>query len=373
MWGNSVKTYLVGGAVRDSLLDLPVIEHDWVVVGATPEEMLKQGFRRADPDFPVFHHPETGEEYALARKEVKIGMGYRGFVVDANPAITLEQDLTRRDLTVNAIAQDKNGNLVDPCNGQEDLRDGYLRHASPAFPEDPVRLLRIARFAAKLGHCGFRVAHKTHKLMQKMVADRAVAELEPARIWQEMKKSLVYPQPWRFFEVLDACGALEGLFPALAANPPDDRAHQSNLALDALRQACKLSDRATVRFAALFLAVDIPDWLDTVVEKRFNQLLSKAKKAWLALACLIAKDAAGIHHFLQQNRAWHDSGHFFEIMQVLQAQSRYPGLLADIFYAQQICTQINSNDIKSQGITGAALGQAITQRKIQLIQNYVID
>ncbi|PVV14754.1 MAG: rhodanese, partial [gamma proteobacterium symbiont of Ctena orbiculata] len=161
-----MKTYLVGGAVRDQLLDLPITERDWVVVGSSPEEMLAAGYRRADSEFPVFLHPETGEEYALARTEVKSGSGYKGFQVEYGPHITLEQDLLRRDLTINAMAISESGDFIDVCGGRDDLDNGKLRHITNAFTEDPVRLLRIARFAAKLGCWGFRVAHETNALMK---------------------------------------------------------------------------------------------------------------------------------------------------------------------------------------------------------------
>lgn len=368
-----MKTYLVGGAVRDGLLDLPVTERDWVVVGETPATMCAQGFRQIDADFPVFQHPETGEEYALARQESKTGTGYRGFAVDANPNITLQQDLARRDLTINAIAQDGNGRLIDPFNGQDDIQAGYLRHVSPAFGEDPVRLLRIARFAAKLGHCGFRVAHKTHHLMQQMVADGAAAELKPERIWQEMKKALNYQQPWRFFEVLNACGALSGLLPGLAGTMPDKphQANQPSPAINALRQACKFSDEATVRFSALSLTMEIPEWLNNTSEKRFARLLIEAKKAWAALHHLDGQNAEQLYAFLQQHRAWHSAGRFIDIVQILQAQAKHADLLDKIVQAQKICAATHAGPLKSQGLAGPALGQALAQQRIELIQAHV--
>ncbi|MES9949945.1 MAG: multifunctional CCA tRNA nucleotidyl transferase/2'3'-cyclic phosphodiesterase/2'nucleotidase/phosphatase [Candidatus Thiodiazotropha sp.] len=211
-----MKIYLVGGAVRDRLLDLVVNERDWVVVGSTPDEMLDAGFRRADSEFPVFLHPETGEEYALARTEVKTATGYKGFQVEYGPHITLEQDLLRRDLTINAMAMTERGDLIDICGGRDDLDSGLLRHITDAFAEDPVRLLRIARFAAKLGCWGFRVAHGTHALMKKMALSDDLMSLNAERIWREMKGAFSTPQPWRFFEVLHRCGALQRLLPELA-------------------------------------------------------------------------------------------------------------------------------------------------------------
>jgi tRNA nucleotidyltransferase (CCA-adding enzyme) len=207
--------YLVGGAVRDDLLGRPVRERDWVVVGATPEELEREGFRPVGRDFPVFLHPETREEYALARTERKTAKGYRGFAVHAAPDVTLEQDLARRDLTINAMARDQKGRLVDPYGGISDLRDRLLRHVSPAFVEDPVRVLRVARFAALLAGQGFQVAGETMGLMSNMAASGEVDALVPERVWQETRRALETDRPDVFIETLRACGALERIFPEI--------------------------------------------------------------------------------------------------------------------------------------------------------------
>jgi len=212
-----VKVYLVGGAVRDSLLDRPVHERDWVVVGATPEEMTARGFRPVGRDFPVFLHPETHEEHALARLERKVGLGYRGFVTEFSPQVTLEQDLLRRDLTINAMAQSEEGDIVDPYGGQTDLRGRVLRHVSPAFSEDPVRILRVARFLARYAPLGFRVAEETIELMRKMVAAGEVDALVPERIWRELERALGEPEPRAAIELLRQCGALRIIMPELDA------------------------------------------------------------------------------------------------------------------------------------------------------------
>ncbi|MDO5640313.1 MAG: multifunctional CCA addition/repair protein [Neisseria sp.] len=209
-----MRIYLVGGAVRDALLNLPVADRDWVVVGADTETMLAKGFQPVGKDFPVFLHPQSHEEYALARTERKTAKGYAGFAFHADKGVTLEQDLTRRDLTINAMAQDADGRIIDPFGGQQDLRDGILRHVSPAFAEDPVRILRTARFAARYG---FRVADETMRLMREMVqageADALVAE----RVWQELAKGLMEPQPRIMMEILRECGALQVLLPEVDA------------------------------------------------------------------------------------------------------------------------------------------------------------
>ena len=209
-----MEIYLVGGAVRDALLNLPVKDRDWVVVGATAEQLLAQGYQPVGKDFPVFLHPHSHEEYALARTERKTGRGYTAFQVFADPNVTLEEDLQRRDLTINAIAQDKDGRIIDPFGGQQDLQRGILRHVSPAFAEDPVRILRVARFAARYG---FSVAEETMRLMRGMVENGEAHALVAERVWQELAKGLMERQPRRMVEVLRECGALAVLLPEVDA------------------------------------------------------------------------------------------------------------------------------------------------------------
>ena len=212
-----MQIYLVGGAVRDSLLGRPVVDRDHVVVGATPDDLLALGYRPVGKDFPVFLHPRSAEEYALARTERKTGHGYHGFDFQADASVTLEQDLARRDLTINAIAQDAEGVLTDPYNGVLDIQARVLRHVSPAFVEDPVRVLRVARFAARFAPLGFAVADDTMALMQQMVRDGEVDHLVPERVWAETRKALGEPRPSAFLQVLRACGALKILFPEVDA------------------------------------------------------------------------------------------------------------------------------------------------------------
>ena len=212
-----MQTYLVGGAVRDKLLGRSVTDRDFVVVGASPEEMLRLGFRSVGRDFPVFLHPKTHEEYALARTERKSGRGYHGFVFSTEPAVTLEQDLERRDLTINAMAEDEEGRLIDPYGGARDLEARVLRHVSQAFAEDPVRVLRVARFAARYAPLGFRIADETTALMRQMVESGEVEHLIAERVWAETRKALAEPQPSAFLQTLRACGALRVLFPEIDA------------------------------------------------------------------------------------------------------------------------------------------------------------
>ncbi|MEE4384587.1 MAG: multifunctional CCA tRNA nucleotidyl transferase/2'3'-cyclic phosphodiesterase/2'nucleotidase/phosphatase [Pseudomonadales bacterium] len=244
-----MEVYLVGGAVRDELLGLPVSERDWVVVGATPQELLDAGYRPVGRDFPVFLHPRTQEEYALARTERKAGRGHTGFVFHADPDVTLEEDLVRRDLTINAMARDGQGKLVDPCGGRKDLEDRLLRHVSPAFLEDPLRVLRVARFAARFAPLGFRVAEETLALMRRIAASGELATLSPERVWQEFRRALAGPRPRVFLTVLREAEALAPLFPLLAARAEDaSLAHPAFLALDAPAEG---PEGETERFAAL--------------------------------------------------------------------------------------------------------------------------
>ncbi len=253
-----MKTYLVGGAVRDFLLNIAVTEKDWVVLGETPESMIKQGFHTVGKDFPVFLHPTTHEEYALARTERKTAPGYKGFTIHASPEITLEQDLIRRDLTINAIAQDQAGNIIDPYNGQKDLENRIFRHVSPAFSEDPVRILRIARFAARFSHLGFTIAEETLQLMKQIVSRGETDHLVSERVWAELHKALSEKTPVAFFDTLRECNALATIFPEidqLFGVPQPEKYHPEIdtgvHSLLSLEQATKLSSSPEVRLAAL--------------------------------------------------------------------------------------------------------------------------
>jgi tRNA nucleotidyltransferase (CCA-adding enzyme) len=250
-----MKIYQVGGSIRDRLLGLTVTDRDWLVVGSTPDEMVSLGFKAIGKDFPVFLHPETHEEYALARTERKTAPGYKGFAFHAAPDVTLEQDLSRRDLTINAIAEDEAGVLIDPFNGKTDLEKGILRHVSPAFAEDPLRVLRIARFAARFN---FEVASKTMEIMKDISDSEELTALVPERIWAELEKALGYDYAPRFFEVLRDCNALKQIFPEIDGlfGVPQPEIHHPEIdtgihTLMVLEQAVRLSNDKTVRFAAL--------------------------------------------------------------------------------------------------------------------------
>jgi tRNA nucleotidyltransferase (CCA-adding enzyme) len=253
-----MQVYLVGGAVRDALLGLPVKERDWVVVGGTREELLRLKYRAVGRDFPVFLHPDTHEEYALARRERKVAPGYRGFSVEFGPEVTLDEDLARRDLTINAMAQSSDGALIDPYGGRRDLESRALRHVSAAFIEDPVRVLRVARFAARFAPLGFQVAADTMAMMQSMVSRNEVDALVGERVWQESEKALREPAASTFFKVLRECDALARIYPEIDAlfgvpqpaewHPEIDSGLHTLMVLD---QAVRLSEDSKVRFAAL--------------------------------------------------------------------------------------------------------------------------
>ena len=254
----SLRTYLVGGAVRDELLGLDVTDRDWVVVGSTPDAMLNAGYKPVGKDFPVFLHPQTHEEYALARVERKTGTGYHGFAFDTDSSVTLEEDLGRRDLTINAIARSSSGEIIDPYNGEADLDKRVLRHVSDAFIEDPVRVVRVARFMARFANLGFTVADETLSLMQSMVSNGEVNHLVAERVWQEMHGGLTSKTPRAFFDTLRECGALAVVLPevdALYGVPQKARWHPEIdcyiHTMMVLEQSALLSDQVTVRFAAL--------------------------------------------------------------------------------------------------------------------------
>ncbi len=293
-----MKIYLVGGAVRDELLGLPVKERDWVVVGATPEEMERQGFKPVGKDFPVFLHPQTKEEYALARTERKSGRGYKGFTVHASPEVTLEEDLKRRDLTINAMAKDEQGKLIDPFGGARDLKAGVLRHVSEAFAEDPVRILRVARFAARFGF----YAHKsTTELMREMVRSGEANYLVPERVWQEFAKGLMEDQPERMFDVLESSGLQAKLFPGI-------------------RPVRTLAGSLPVRFARLCWSLE-----EEAIEKLCKRLRVPGDVHDLAVLAARARGTlkkttrpAAILDFLKKMDAFRRPERFAELLQVVR-------------------------------------------------------
>lgn len=313
-----MQVYLVGGALRDRLLGRPVRERDWVVVGARPEDLVAQGYTPVGREFPVFLHPQTHEEYALARLERKVGPGYRGFVTQFSPDVTLEQDLQRRDLTINAMAEGAEGELIDPFGGRHDLEARVLRHVSVAFVEDPVRVLRVARFAARFAALGFRVAPETLALMSRIVESGEVDALVPERVWQETQRALGEEHPQVFFEVLRECGALARLFPQIDAlfGVPQPAAWHPEIdtgvhVLLALRYAANRGASTVARFAALVhdlgkALTPREQWPShhghEAAGARLVQALAqrlKAPNAYAALGVLAARYHTSIHRSLR--------------------------------------------------------------------------
>lgn len=307
-----MKPYVVGGAVRDALLGRPVNDRDWVIVGATPEALLAAGYTPVGKDFPVFLHPHTREEYALARTERKTAPGYHGFVFHTSPDVTLEDDLARRDLTINAMAQDEHGGLIDPYGGQRDLADRVLRHVGPAFAEDPVRILRLARFAARLPD--FTVAPETELLMRGMVDAGEVDALVPERVWQELARGLMEDTPSRMFEVLRQCGALARLLPEVDSlwGVPQPEQHHPEVdtgvhLMMVLDQAARMQAPLSVRFACLCHdlgkgTTPPEEWPRHIAHEARSEELARAVAARLRapsdaaeLAALVAREHTNIH------------------------------------------------------------------------------
>jgi tRNA nucleotidyltransferase (CCA-adding enzyme) len=402
----SAKVYCVGGAVRDRLLGLAVQDHDWVVVGSTPEEMVAQGFQPVGRDFPVFLHPQTHQEYALARTERKTARGYQGFAVYAAPDVTLEQDLLRRDFTINAIAQDTDGKLIDPHNGIADLRAGILRHVSPAFSEDPVRILRAARFAARFG---FTIAPETLQLMRDMVNSGEVDALVAERVWQELARGLMEKRPSRFFETLRSCGALARIIPevdALFGVPQPEQHHpeidcgiHTMLVVD---DAARYDYALEVRFAALThdlgKATTPKDILPRHIghEQRSEELVKtlcqrlRASSECRDLALLAARYHGNIHRaqelraetiikLFQSADAWRRPERFIHLLQACASDARgrtghendaYPQ--ADyLMQLLAIAREVDAGEIAQQCPDTNAIAAAVQQARIKAIEELV--
>lgn len=401
-----MRRYLVGGAVRDPLLGRPVVDHDHVVVGATPDDMLARGFKPVGKDFPVFLHPDTGEEYALARTERKTGHGYHGFAFHADPGVTLEEDLARRDLTINAIAQDEDGTLIDPFHGQRDIGERVLRHVSPAFVEDPVRLLRVARFAARFAPLGFHVAQETMALMRAMVADGEVDHLVPERVWAETRRALAEAQPSAFVRVLREAGALAVLFPEVDAlygvpqraeyHPEVDTGVHLELVLDMAARLAPGDD--LVGFCALChdlgKACTPPDVLPShighehtgVGPLRALAARLKVPAEHAALAELVCREHLNAHRALELKPAT-----VLRLLTKLDALRRPQRLEAfltvceadkrgrlgrmDAAYpqaeflraARQAAAAVNASEFVERGLTGPAIGEAMEKARIVAI------
>ena len=405
-----MQVFQVGGAVRDRLLGMPASDRDWVVVGATVEQMLALGYTPVGRDFPVFLHPATQEEHALARTERKSGRGYQGFVVHAAPDVTLEQDLARRDLTINAIAQDPDsGALTDPFGGQQDLQQRLLRHVGPAFVEDPVRLLRLARFAARFAD--FSVAPETQALLRQMVANGEVDHLVPERVWQELSRGLMEDRPDRMFEVLRACGALARLLPEVNRlwGVPQPAEHHPEIdtglhLMLVLVQAARLQAGLAVRYACLCHdlgkgTTPATDWPRHIAhEARSVTLARQLGERWRVpgdcreLAELTAREHGNVHRsaglgpaalvrLFDRCDAWRRPARFADLLLACECDARgrlglqdqpYPQralLLAALARAQAVNSAAVAAEAAARGLRGPAVGQAIHSARVLALQS----
>ncbi|MDR7332573.1 multifunctional CCA addition/repair protein [Roseateles asaccharophilus] len=404
------QTYLVGGAVRDRLLGLPVQDRDWVVVGASPQTLLDAGYQPVGKDFPVFLHPQTHEEVALARTERKTAAGYHGFAFHAAPDVTLEQDLARRDLTINAMAEDEAGAVIDPHGGQRDIRDRVLRHVSPAFAEDPVRILRLARFAARFAD--FTVAPETVALMRDMVAAGEVDALVPERVWQELSRGLMEKKPSRMFEVLRDAGALARLLPEVEAlfGVPQPEAHHPEIdtgihLLMVLDQCALQGAPLTVRYACLCHDLgkgttrkeELPRHI--AHEVRSEKLARQVSERWKVptdcreLAELVAREHTHVHQsgafgaearlrLLERCDAWRRPQRFAEALWACECDARgrlgledrpYPQrqrLLDDLAATQAVDLAAVSAEAVARGAKGPAIGAAVKAARLRALLSF---
>lgn len=395
-----MRIYKVGGAVRDSQLSLPIKDTDWVVTGASVDNMLSAGFRQVGRDFPVFLHPDTGEEYALARTERKSGHGYTGFSVHADPSVTLEEDLLRRDLTINAMAEDRDGRLIDPYNGQQDIKAKVLRHVSPAFAEDPLRVLRVARFAARFADLGFRIADETMSLMKTLTAAGELSHLVAERVWQETARALTEKRPDVYFLTLRECGALAELFPEIDSLFACERSSLSLPAtnagkhsLKALKAAALVSGELDVRFAALVHCIGpeaSAENEDVAANESLASMCSRLKVpndcAGLAgLAVAYMGHCHGLASFpaddgqerllslLENCDALRKPQRFLKFLQVCEAEFRsWPGQPNTAYPQSRLCEQalasvssVSTRPLIARGLSGPALGAALRAARLE--------
>lgn len=385
-----MQIYKVGGAVRDRLLGRPVTEVDWVVVGSSAEEMQARGFRPVGADFPVFLHPQTGEEYALARTERKSGRGYGGFTFYASPDVTLEQDLTRRDLTINAMAEDAQGRLIDPYGGQADLAARQLRHVSPAFAEDPLRVLRVARFAARYARLGFQVAPETLALMRQLAESGELRALTPERSWKEIARALMEPSPDVFVQVLQACAAFGRLFPELDAVFRASAAGAAcEQALGALRRCASHEQPLPVRWACLLRPLASADSEAAEAAPRGLVLIDatnqryKVPRECQELAMLMGRFHAHARHapalssatlldLLQHFDIYRRPERFELFIATCEMDSDGTSAIPTGFLrgAAEAARAVQAGPLVASGYRGAELGEALRQARLEAVQRY---
>lgn len=376
-----MKIYLVGGAVRDQLLNLPVKERDWVVTGASVDDMLRLGYQRVGKEFPVFLHPETHEEYALARMERKVKPGYKGFELDTSLGVTLEEDLLRRDLTINAMALDlETKTIIDPYNGQKDLAAKLLRHVSPAFAEDPVRILRVGRFLARYAALGFHVAPETNALMNDMVKSGEVQALVAERVWKELERSLGEKHPDKFFEVLESCGAMPILFPELIEPATQHIDKNSNNWL-AFLTAIQTTNDTAVRLAVLMH--NSPDSKNKIAALANRYRLPTHYRELAVITAQFYKDAlmakvlpaedllnllSGLDVFRRENR-------FLQFLLACEAiaKSRDAGFDKDwLFEIATVVKTVDVQELLAQGLQGNEFASALRSKRLAKIADFFV-
>lgn len=372
----SIEVYLVGGAVRDGLLNLPVKERDWVVVGATGADMLELGFEPVPGGFPVYLDPQKKEEYALARIEEKTGTGYKGFAVKTDASITLEQDLKRRDITINAMAQTDSGEVIDPFHGKDDLNDGLLRHVSEAFVEDPVRLLRIARFAAVLGEYGFHVAHPTFKLMKQMVNAGELKTVSSSIVWKEMKLALGSSQPWQFFKILGKCGALDQLVPGINdwVNGVQMAHGKDSDSITALKEVSRITNDKAIRLGVLLYqaltAGNISFEQNIVVDKDTQRLILAIKKD--ASRLLDVEDASALLGLIEKNGFFQQKKTFQQLLAVLSIVSDESKKIESIASILPELLAIKADEFTDAGLKGQEISIAVMQKRTDFLKSTVL-
>jgi tRNA nucleotidyltransferase (CCA-adding enzyme) len=363
-----MKIYLVGGAVRDRLLGYPYHEKDWVVVGATAEQLLAEGFQPVGKDFPVFLHPQSKEEYALARTERKTAAGYTGFDCYASPDVTLEEDLQRRDLTINAIAEDSDGKLFDPYGGQQDIENKLLRHVSAAFTEDPLRILRVARFSARYAHLGFTVAKETLQLMQALSAGDELQALPAERIWKELQRALGERSPQQFFITLQQAHALQQLMPELSPL----QAHS----LQVLERAAGQQQPASVGFAVLLYGLDKDSCLQLCAHLKspneFKDLAVLVSR--FGRQCQQAFSAAdALLDTLEQLDPFRRPERFELFLHCCDLLFDQPHSCQQLRQALALCATISAKQLAAEGLAGKAIARALRSRRLQAINEQLFN
>ena len=364
-----MKTYLVGGAVRDKLLGFTPHEHDWVVVGATVEEMQALGYEQVGKDFPVFLHPQTKDEYALARTERKSGRGYTGFSVSFDPSVTLEQDLLRRDLTINAIAETAEGELIDPVAGQQDIQQRLLRHVSDAFVEDPLRVLRIARFLARFSHLGFTIAAETRQLLENMAATGELTDLTPERVWKEWQKSLDTQSPHKFLELLQQLNATPQVLDGLLVNTQ---------VLDCIRRVAEQTETTELRFAAVFVmqppTFELAEFCrQLAIPNRFYDVAQLALQQQQLILQQAKLSHPQLFELLQAIDYWRRPQRLTQFLCLRRVLGHTQQDSNAIENAAAAAKQVNAKQLIADGLKGPEVGQALAQRRQAIFFEHLPD